>query len=65
MSNGASLKELSQVQVRAGIPGPLIDIPELLHYRDLLWTLAKRNLRVRYKRAALGVMLSLVRHSGY
>ncbi len=56
MSNATSLTELTHVQVRAGEPGPLIDIPEVLRFRDLLWTLAERDLRVRYKQTALGVI---------
>ncbi len=56
MSNVTSLSGLHHVQVRAGVPGPLIDVPELLRFRDLLWTLADRDLRVRYKQTALGVI---------
>ena len=50
----ASASELPHVRIRASEPGPLIDIPELLRYRDLLLTLAERDLRVRYKQTALG-----------
>ena len=56
MSNVTSLSEIPHVQIRAGVPGPLIDIPELLRFRDLLWTLADRDLKVRYKQTALGVI---------
>ena len=56
MSNATSIDRLSHVQVRAGVPGPLLDIPELVRFRDLLWTLADRDLRVRYKQTALGVI---------
>jgi lipopolysaccharide transport system permease protein len=52
----ASASELSHVRIRASEPGPLIDVPELLRFRDLLWTLAERDLRVRYKQTALGVI---------
>ncbi len=58
MSNVTSLSEIPHVQIRAGVPGPLVDIPELLRFRDLLWTLADRDLRVRYKQTALGVTRS-------
>ena len=52
----ASASELPHVRIRASEPGPLIDIPELLRFRDLLWTLAERDLKVRYKQTALGVI---------
>ncbi len=52
----ASASELPHVRIRASEPGPLIDVPELLRFRDLLWTLAERDLRVRYKQTALGVI---------
>ena len=56
MSNVTSPSAIPHVQIRAGVPGPLVDIPELLRFRDLLWTLADRDLRVRYKQTALGVI---------
>jgi lipopolysaccharide transport system permease protein len=52
----ASASELPHVRIRASEPGPLIDVPELLRFRDLLWTLAERDLRGRYKQTALGVI---------
>ena len=54
----ASASELPHVRIRAGEPGPLIDVPELLRFRDPLWILAERDLRVRYKQTALGVTRS-------
>ena len=54
----ASASEHPHVRIRAGEPGPLIDVPELLRFRDPLWTLAERDLRVRYKQTALGVTRS-------
>src|SRR6187551_914789 len=33
----------------------LTDLRELWRYRELLWTLASRDVRVRYKQAAFGV----------
>ncbi len=56
MSNATLIDSLNHVQVRAGVPGPLLEIPELVRFRDLLWTLADRDLRVRYKQTALGVI---------
>jgi lipopolysaccharide transport system permease protein len=54
--NTVSENELQTVRIRASEPGPLIDVPEMLRFRDLLWTLAERDLRVRYKQTALGVI---------
>ncbi len=52
----ASASEPCHVRIRASEPAPLIDLPELLRSGDLLWTLAERDLRVRYKQTALGVI---------
>jgi lipopolysaccharide transport system permease protein len=38
----------------------LRDLAELWRYRELLWTLASRDVRVRYKQAALGVLWALI-----
>jgi lipopolysaccharide transport system permease protein len=52
----ASASEPPHVRIRANELGPLIDVPELWRFRDLLWNLAQRDLRVRYKQTALGVI---------
>ncbi len=52
----ATARALPHVRIRANEPAPLIDVPELMRFRDLLWTLAERDLRVRYKQTALGVI---------
>ncbi len=56
MSDTATISDLPFVRIRASEPGSLIDLPELLRFRDLLWTLAERDLRVRYKQTVLGVI---------
>jgi lipopolysaccharide transport system permease protein len=56
MQDVAAASEIPLVRIRASEPGPLIDVRELLRYRDLLWTLAERDLKVRYKQTALGVI---------
>jgi lipopolysaccharide transport system permease protein len=56
MSNVTSINSVSHVQVSAGVPGPLLDFPELVRFRDLVWTLTDRDLRVRYKQTAFGVI---------
>ncbi|HEY2155922.1 MAG TPA: ABC transporter permease [Isosphaeraceae bacterium] len=43
------------VTIRAGRRRPTVDWREILRYRDLLLTLAWRDVRVRYKQTALGV----------
>lgn len=35
-------------------------VKEILHYRELIWALALKELRVRYKRSALGFLWSLL-----
>jgi lipopolysaccharide transport system permease protein len=47
--------EPPHIRVRAGDRGAAIDVRELLRHRELLLTLAGRDLRVRYKQTALGV----------
>jgi len=37
-------------------PGAFADLREVWAYRELLWTFSLRNLQVRYKQAALGVV---------
>jgi lipopolysaccharide transport system permease protein len=51
-----SKKDLVHVRIRADESRRLIDLPELMRFRDLLWTLAERERRVRYKQTALGVI---------
>jgi lipopolysaccharide transport system permease protein len=36
------------------------DILDVFRYRELLWTLASRDVRVRYKQAALGILWALL-----
>lgn len=44
------------IRIRAGSNRPPIDLGEIVRYRELLWTLADRDIRVRYKQTALGVI---------
>jgi lipopolysaccharide transport system permease protein len=37
-----------------------IDLKELWHYRELLWILAVRDIKVRYKQTALGAMWAII-----
>jgi lipopolysaccharide transport system permease protein len=54
--NEFSSSNLPHIRIRADEKSRVIDIPELLRYRDLLQTLAERDIRVRYKQTALGVI---------
>jgi hypothetical protein len=56
MPNLESHGDLPHIRVRANEVGAPIDIPELVRYRDLLLTMADRDLRVRYKQTVLGVV---------
>ena len=46
----------SVVRIRPTSQWTWLDLSELWHYRDLLWTLAARDLRLRYRQTALGVV---------
>jgi lipopolysaccharide transport system permease protein len=54
--NRVSRGDLPHARIRANDVGALIDLRELIRYRDLLRTLADRDLRVRYKQTALGIV---------
>ena len=43
-------------QIRPTADWALFDFRELWNYRDLLWTLAARDLKLRYRQTALGVL---------
>jgi lipopolysaccharide transport system permease protein len=51
----ASRGDTPRIRIRADEGGALIDLHELARYRDLLVTLAGRDLRVRYKQTMLGI----------
>lgn len=56
MTSLAPPTNLLHTQIRANSGRAPIDFGELARYRDLLWTLADRDVRVRYKQTALGVL---------
>jgi lipopolysaccharide transport system permease protein len=47
---------IHHIQVRSDVVSSPIDLPEILRHWDLLVTLADRDVRVRYKQTALGVV---------
>jgi hypothetical protein len=53
MPNLESQGDLPHIRVRANEAGAPIDIQELVRYRDLLLTMAHRDLRVWYKQTIL------------
>jgi len=56
MASVTSPRDIPFVQIRADAGRPPIDLGEIYRYRELLWTLADRDIRVRYKQTALGVV---------
>lgn len=48
------------IRVRAKPGWRAIDFAELWHYRELLWILGSRDVKVRYKQTALGVLWAII-----
>ena len=46
--------------IRPASRWPRLDVPELWHYRELLWTLVWRDVVVRYKQTFLGVAWAIL-----
>lgn len=46
--------------IRPRKPWSLVELSELWRFRDLLWLLAARDVRVRYKQAVLGVLWAVL-----
>jgi lipopolysaccharide transport system permease protein len=59
--DGAGEAESSRVTViRPASRVPRLDVAELWHYRELLWTLVWRDVSVRYKQTFLGVAWAIL-----
>src|SRR5262245_61673128 len=56
MLNLVSQSQIPHIRIRADERQPLINFRELARYRELLLTLADRDVRVRYKQTVLGVV---------
>jgi len=56
MATTAPPKALTHVRIRGDAGRPPIDLAEVWRSRDLLWTLTDRDIRLRYKQTALGVI---------
>jgi lipopolysaccharide transport system permease protein len=51
---------VQKLRLRPKVGWQPIDFAELWHYRELLWILALRDLKVRYKQTALGVAWAII-----
>ncbi len=61
VANGAADVDVSRVTViRPASRLPRLDVGELWHYRELLWTLVWRDVSVRYKQTFLGVAWAIL-----
>jgi homopolymeric O-antigen transport system permease protein len=59
-SEVTALGEQAAVTIRARRASAWLDLPELWSYRELLWFLIWRDLKVRYKQTALGVLWAVL-----
>lgn len=55
MRHGCRIDAPHEITIEAGRSRPLIDLPELWRFRDLLILLAWRDIRVRYRQTLLGI----------
>jgi lipopolysaccharide transport system permease protein len=55
---GAADAAVTHIRRRSG--GRVLPVGELWRYRDLLWLLAMRDVRVRYKQTVLGVLWAVI-----
>ncbi len=55
-----TLAPTQKLRLRPKIGWQPIDVAELWHYRELLWILALRDIKVRYKQTALGVAWAVI-----
>ncbi len=58
--SGADLPDEPLLKLRPRRGWQAINVAELWHYRDLLWFLAVRDIKVRYKQTVLGVLWALI-----
>ena len=49
-----------RLKIRPRVGWQPVDLAELWHYRELLWILAQRDIKVRYKQTALGVLWAVI-----
>ncbi len=58
MQSAEPSEHITVIRPRSGWDG--IDLPELWHYRDLLWILTLRDIKVRYKQTVIGAAWALL-----
>lgn len=56
MASATSPRDIPTIQIRAGSKRSPVDLGEIYRHRELLWTLADRDVRVRYKQTVLGAL---------
>ena len=54
----------TRLKIRPKVGWQPIDFRELWHYRELLWILAQRDIKVRYKQTALGALWAVIQPFG-
>jgi lipopolysaccharide transport system permease protein len=60
LKQDAAWQQPVPIRVRAKPGWRAIDFAELWHYRELLWILGSRDVKVRYKQTALGVLWAII-----
>ena len=60
VQSAASTSPERTVVIRPATRLPRLDVGELWHYRELLWTLVWRDVAVRYKQTFLGVAWAIL-----
>lgn len=56
MSHGQAVAAPIHLKIRPSAGWAAVDVRELWRFRDLLWSLAERDVRLRYRQTALGVV---------
>ena len=60
VANVAAQPATARTIVRRTTGWQLVDLRELWRYRELLWILCQRDIKVRYKQTALGVAWAII-----
>jgi len=60
MQSGNESKVVEKILINAEEKPSWLNLRELYHYRELLFVLTARDIKVRYKQTALGMMWALL-----
>ncbi len=60
MERSSAVAQRNPVVIEPRASWRIVDLAELWRYRDLLWVLAERDLRVRYKQTVVGVAWAIL-----